>query len=112
MAVQIPASLSTEPPVIAKKDTNSNLKSSSHELPSVESIITPLPALDELKVLSVCSTMFSDEPRAPSLIFGFSPGFCPPGRGCLCLWLSTGGKNFGKIVIWSLGAGSRQSGIR
>src|ERR1700681_3136074 len=42
-----------------EKDTNSNLKSSSHELPSVRSMITPLLALDEVKVSFVRST-FSD----------------------------------------------------
>jgi hypothetical protein len=40
-----------------EKGTNGNLKSSSHELPSVHSIITSLLALDEVKVSFVRSTL-------------------------------------------------------
>jgi hypothetical protein len=59
-----------------KKGTNSNLKSS-HELPSVHSIITSLLALDEVKV-SFVRSMLSDHAwqnvRSPRL----SARFCHP----------------------------------
>ena len=57
-----------------EKDTNSNLKSSSHELPSVRSIITLLLALDEVKVSFVRSTL-SDQPLAKLLIPWVFPRF-------------------------------------
>ena len=58
-----------------EKGTNSNLNSSSHELPSVNSIITSLLALDEVKVSFVRSTL-SDQPLAKLLFPWASPRFC------------------------------------
>src|SRR5450432_418822 len=60
-----------------EKGTNSNLNSSSHELPSVKSIITSLLALDEVKVSLVRSTP-SDHPLAKLSIPWLSPSFCHP----------------------------------